>query len=327
MSVGIVPMGDLSAVVAGGWDCFCADLALDPTVDPDPTLASIYAALPEGGALVASISNAGGNSHRNGRRKRRGSAVRDVSASLAAVGFVDVDVANPGISLLQGTLPYPWWRDGTVHIRGWKRSPKRSELERIDELARFIYDALVPAHPGFCDDAIAILGRGTGLCGDYAVALGEALRREGFHLGFVSMLAEGHPGGRGRRMVETHEVLEITLTDGTRHVIDPMANVRFPSSFSRLVNEPSLADIDRVRDERYRSRGYDLYSTSFWYSRVVKADIRVSPRDPRFFVPVKSLRQSTRWSEMVWAPRRRPIRRVGRTAVRRLRSRLLQTAR
>ncbi len=301
-------------------DCVCAYHVLELAVDPTQALADLYAALGDGGLLVAAVRSDARNPHRINRRHRWKSVPHDMTARLAAAGFVDIEVTELDAFRHPGAMPYPPSRDRTMYVRAWKRAARCSQLDRIDELCRFTYDALTPERPVVSHDPAVILAQGTGWCLDYAVVLGEALRREGFRVRWVSMLAEGHPRGRGERKIDTHEVIELELSDGSLSVVDPMANVRFPSSLAELLRNPTLADIDRVRDERYQSRGYDLYATSFWYSRVRKVDLRLSPRDPPRLLPVRRVTHPGRWGEALWAPRRRPVRRLARGALARLRA-------
>src|SRR5437588_187208 len=76
------------------------------------------------------------------------------------------------------------------------------------------------------DGPLEILAGGHAWCAGYVVALGMALQREGFVVRWVTMVATNHPRGRGPRNADTHEVIELELSGGVRHVIDAMANVR-----------------------------------------------------------------------------------------------------
>jgi hypothetical protein len=54
-----------------------------------------------------------------------------------------------------------------------------------------------------------------------------------------------------------------------------------------------LADVAREPDTRYRERGYELYSTAFWYSRVHTVAVRTSMRGRQWRVPARWARWAT----------------------------------
>src|SRR5207248_172661 len=124
------------------------------------------------------------------------------------------------------------------------------------------------------EEPLEVLAGGYAWCAGYVNVLHELLRHQGYSARWITMVAEDHPRGRGELGEDTHEVLEVELPDGSRRVADPMAGVWFEASLADLLADPSLADVERERDERYSERGYDLYATSFWYSRVRRVAIR-----------------------------------------------------
>jgi Transglutaminase-like superfamily len=178
-----------------------------------------------------------------------------------------------------------------MYVRAWKRHRPLSKLGRAEQLMRHAHAALSPEQASESTDALQVLAGGHAWCWGYAVALGEMLRREGYDVRWISMLAEDHPRGRGERRVDSHEVVEVTVDDGTRRVLDPMAGVRFENSIEELLAQPMAADIERRRDDQYIARDYDLYSTSFWYSRVTKIAVRRDPRQRARFSRVTANRR------------------------------------
>jgi hypothetical protein len=313
-----VSQGTIDGDIPTGLDCVCADHALEHVWHPDEVLATIYERLRDGGCLVAAMRSDSRNPGRADRSHAWKAAPHDVEARLAEVGFVDLEVTEDDDYRRLGATPYPPSFDRTMYIRAWKRTPGYDDRHRVDELCRWAYSRLSPDRPGL-GDAVTLLAAGVGWCLDYAVVLGEALRREGFEVQWVTMLAVGHPRGRGRRQIDTHEVLEVTMEDGARHVVDPMAGVHFPYELRELLRNPALADLPRERDERYRARNYDLYATSLWYERVAKVDLRKSPRDPSRLLPVRYVTHPTRFRDFRCTPRHRPLRRAVRGVVARLR--------
>ena len=182
--------------------------------------------------------------------------------------------------------PYPPAADRMMYVRAWKRDRPLSKLARAEQLMRHAHRALSPDRSSESNDALEVLAGGHAWCWGYAFVLGEMLRREGYDVRWISMMAESHPHGRGDRRVDSHEVVEITVDGGLRRVLDPMSGVSFESSIDELLARPEAADIERSRDERYVARDYDLYSTSFWYSRVTKIAVRSDPRQEARFVAV-----------------------------------------
>jgi hypothetical protein len=140
-------------------------------------------------------------------------------------------------------------------------------------------------------DPVEIIAGGHAWCWGYVLVLGEALRREGFAVRWVTMVAKGHPRGRGRAKTDTHEVIEVTLADGSRRTLDPMAGVIFDDPVEELVRHPERADLERSRDARYRERDYDLYATSRWYELVTKLAFNNTPRRPRAWLRAERLRR------------------------------------
>ena len=163
-------------------------------------------------------------------------------------------------------------------------------LTRVEELTRWAHGSLDPGRAQDSDDPVTILAGGHAWCWGYVLVLGEALAREGYDMRWVTMIAEGHPRGRGERCEDSHEVLEVRLDGGRRVVCDPMAGIVFPSSLADLLRRPELADVPRVEGERYEQRGYALYSSSAWYRLVRRVAIRGRPTGRPRYIDVRVLR-------------------------------------
>jgi hypothetical protein len=89
------------------------------------------------------------------------------------------------------------------------------------------------------------------------------------------MEARGHPRGRGPDGLETHVAVQARI-DGKWMVLDAMAGTVIPFALHEVLRQPELAVAKAGPDERYRERGYDLYDTAFWYSRVARYQIHRS---------------------------------------------------
>lgn len=288
-----------SAPPRGQFDCVYAVNGLEHARDPDRTLREIHRALEPVGALVLAVLSDAHQPARSPVTHRWKTAPPDVRLRLERAGFVNIDVEEVDGFRELGAPPHPASRDRIILARAWKRDQPATDADRLEELVRFTYLQLEPTHGTTSTDAVEIIAGGAAWCSGYTVALGEALEREGYGVEWVSMIAEGHPRGRGASGVETHEVLEVTLDHGVTNVVDPMAGVRFPCSLRRLLADPTVADVERPRDARYRERDYDLYATSRWYRRVVRVCLRRAPHDLFAYVPVDRYLRAPRGRQRV----------------------------
>jgi len=276
-----LPFGD------GSFDCIYADNTLEHAWDVQATLRETHRVLRDGGVLIAAIPSDARNAARITDNHTWKTAPHDVRMRLGDAGFVDIEIEEVDTYRRLGMPPYPPAGDRMMYVRAWKRDRPLSKLDRAKQLMRRTYEVLSPDHSSESTDALEVLAGGYAWCWGYAVAFGEMLRREGYDVRWISMVAEGHPRGRGDRQIDSHEVVEITVDGRIRRVLDPMSCVSFESSIEQLLAQPEAADIERSKDERYMARDYDLYSTSFWYSRVTKMAVRGDPRERPQFVSVR----------------------------------------
>jgi hypothetical protein len=279
-------------------DCVYISEELPAILSSSALLRSVYDLLTPGGVLVGAAPK---------QAVSDGSLHPDlVARRLTAAGFTRIEgVARRRRGPASVTV-----------IRAWKPPLAASPVDRIDALRRWAYAALTPGRGVDSDDAEIILSKGSGWCRDYAIIVGEAMRREGVDVRWVSMTASGLPRDRWPSGVDTHEAVEVTLPDGTEHVVDATVDVRFPSPLRDLLRDPRLADVPRPRDDRFVTRGYAAYSTSFWYRRVTRVQVRASPADPNWSVPVERVITPTRLTRRLLKPRARPILRTVRAVVR-----------
>ena len=125
---------------------------------------------------------------------------------------------------------------------------------------------------------------------------------------WITQLADGPPP-TGDAPIDAHDVLEVRFADGSRRILDPMANVWFDHGLADLIADPAKADVPRDTDARYDERGYAAYATSAWYRRIARIAVRSDPDDVPIFVP----RQSIGCDADVEPPRawRRSLARIG----------------
>jgi SAM-dependent methyltransferase len=263
------------------FDCVYADNSLEHAFDVDRTLAEVHRVLSDRGVLVAALPSDARNPCRITDNHTWKTAPHEVRMRLESAGFADVTVEEVDLYRALGQPPYPPSEDRMMYVTAWKQP--RSALERVDALREWAYHALDPDCVQESDDPYAILAGGHAWCWGYALVIGEALRREGFAVRWITMVAGDHPRGRGPEREDSHEVVEVELPGGERHVVDAMANVRFARAVGELLREPRWADAPAAGaagDKRWSERSYDLYATSFWYSRVRRVAVRRRPTDP-----------------------------------------------
>jgi SAM-dependent methyltransferase len=273
------------------FDCVCAENALEHVRDVDAALAEVRRVLVDGGMLLAAIPCDADRRPQLDDKPTWRISPADARERLRHAGFRDVDVEQDERSALGSTLgaaPQPPAGERMLYVRAWRRTAPLAPLERVDELRRWTHARLAPGDGPDSHDPVAVLRSGHASAAGMTLVLGEALAREGFEPRWVTMLAHEHPHGRGPRLCLRHEVLELTLADHSVHVLDPMADVRFPYALAQLLDDATLADdVERESDATNTARRHDLYASSFWYRRVVAVAVRRRPRDRRRFVPAR----------------------------------------
>lgn len=261
----------------GEFDCVHADNTLEHAFDVDATLRELYRVLTDGGCIVAALPPDGLNPDRTCDNHTWKTIPSDIRQRFLAAGFVDIEIESVDVFRKLNLSPFPPSNDQMLYLRAWKRQSSADPLSRVRALTAWAYQALDPARSQTSNDPLEILAGGHAWCWGYVRVLGEALAREGYEVRWVTMIAEGHPRGRGQNRTESHEVLDVRLTDGKRVVCDPMVGVVFESSLEQILEDPSRADVPRAEDDRYSAREYALYSTSAWYRLIRRVAIRRRP--------------------------------------------------
>ncbi len=276
--------GDFLALpLAGGsFDAVYADNSLEHAWDVDATLAEIARVLRPGGALLAAVPPDALNPDRTCDNHVWKTAPHEIRMRLEAAGFTDIYMEEIDTFRRLGQPPYPPSGDLMVFLLAWKRPKPAGPEERAREIMGWVYRRLDPSESQASNDWREILAGGRAFCMGYAIVLGEILEREGFPVKWVTMVAAGHPRGKGKDCEDTHEVLSVAV-DGREVTMDPMANAWFPSPPEALIADPRLAVPEAMPDDRWRARGYDLYAAPFWYERVRRWAVRDRLADPLRF--------------------------------------------
>ncbi len=280
--------GDFMALPfpAGCFDSVYADNSLEHSFDVDRTLAEVHRVLRDGGVLVAALPSDARNPGRICDNHTWKTAPPEVRMRLADSGFVDVRIEEIDTYRVLGLPPYPPSDDRMMYLTAWKRGRAAGREARAREVMDWVYRNLSPEKSHDGADAERILAAGYAFCMGYAIVLGEILRREGFPVRWITMVAKDHPRGKGPERIETHEALAVKI-DGREATMDPMANTFIPHAVSEIFRRPELAVGKDAPDDRYVARGYHLYDTAFWYKRVVRYAVRSRIGEKHRFVEVR----------------------------------------
>ncbi len=284
----------------GTFDCVYADNSLEHAFDVDRTLAETRRVLAEGGLLLAAIPPDAYNPRRATANHVWKASAADARKRLLGAGFLDVDIEEIDTYRLGGA-PYPPAGDRMLCIRAWRRRASLAHVERVDALRRWVNARFEPSRAQAGADLAEVSSGDHGTrAQEMTLLLAEALAREGFDPRVVKMIAHDHPRGRGPRLRETHQVVELVLPDDSVHVVDPLADVRFPCTLQMLIDDPTRAD-ELVCERRPRVERKDYrYATSFWYTRVVAVAVGDRLHPPRHFVPA-------RWTDRATKPAYRAL--------------------
>jgi O-antigen/teichoic acid export membrane protein/trans-aconitate methyltransferase len=259
------------------FDVVYADNTLEHAFDVDLTLREAFRVLRWGGTLLVAMPPDGRNPHRLCDNHTWKTVPEETHSRLRAAGFRRIVLDERETFRGMGMPPYPPSRDRMLYVRAWKLNDSAGVLERARDAMAWIYGRLDPSRASSSEEPLPILREGYAQCIGYVIVLGELLKREGHDVRWVTMIAENHPRGRGPRQEDSHEVV-LLKTDAGEVLLDPTTNGMIPRSLEDVLRQPELAAPRPHPDARYRERGYELYDTAFWYSRVARYAMRPDHR-------------------------------------------------
>lgn len=256
---------------------------LEREADPTQALTSALGKLTADGVLLCHAWADGEGGWRAPSASPYAPTRFELTERMHAAGFEEVEVRELDAVRMLGLPLRPEASGRLLLARAWP--VHRLPGQRLTSLVDHLYARIAPELGERVTDPLAILSSGRAWCAGYAAVLAEALSREGIAARRATLVAHGHPSGRGPLQRETHEVVE--AWDGERlSVLDPTTGVVFGHALAELLADPELAVPNRAPDARWRERHYELYATSFLYSRVVAVGIREDPMwPPRFVSP------------------------------------------
>jgi ubiquinone/menaquinone biosynthesis C-methylase UbiE len=268
----VFELADFAALpfASGSFDCVYADNTLEHAFDVQKTLAEVRRVLSPSGTLVAAIPSDGRNPRRVVDNHTWKTVPSDVQARMLDAGFEDIVIDEINLVLDLGATPYPPSDNRMMYVRARVRN--EPPLQLVRRLTSWTYNSLDPERSQISADPVEILRGGFAWCWGYARVLQHLLSVYGIQAEIATLWARNHARGRGKDLVDTHEVVVADLGD-REVVLDPMADVVFETDLATLIRNPRLAGLKRDADERFVSRGYELYATSYLYERVFKYSV------------------------------------------------------
>jgi ubiquinone/menaquinone biosynthesis C-methylase UbiE len=258
---------------SNSFDCIYADNVIEHAYDLEKVLNEIYRTLRPNGILVAALPSDARNSERICASHTWKTAPHEVRMRLENAGFFNIEIKEVDTYLELGMPPYSPSDDKMIYISARKYKQQVSPLQRATMAMNWLYDNLDPNDSILESDPIKIITNKYSHHSGYPKTLGHLLKREGFDIRWVTMIAQGHPNGLGLRKESSHVVVEVSLVNGKKIILDPLTNLSFTNTIEELINNPDLSNIIRLKDVRYVEKNYDLYSTSQWYSKVIKCSV------------------------------------------------------
>jgi SAM-dependent methyltransferase len=250
-------------------DCVYADNVLEHAFDIDATLAEVFRVMEVGGVLIAAIPSDARQPPRSVDNHTWKTAPHDVRTRLGAAGFTGISIEEVDTLRSLHGAPYPPANDKMMYVRAWKVAQRPDLVDLARQLTAWVYGALDPSAPESSPDPYRIIRSGHAWCWGYARVLAHLATQYGLDATMIAMLAQHHARGRGRRGVETHDVVSIEES-GRSLVCDPMTNSVLIGSVEDLLRNPEGIAREGSIDERYVQREYRLYDTSYWYARVTR---------------------------------------------------------
>jgi hypothetical protein len=261
------------------FDCVYADNVIEHSYNVDNVLREIHRVLRPEGILVAALPSDARNVEKICVSHTWKTAPHEVRMRLENAGFYNINIAEIDTYLQLGMPPYPPSTDKMIYLSARKYKSPASPLHRAINSMNWIYKNLSPEPTASSFDPVEIIAKGSACGSEYAFILGCLLRKEAFDISWLSMTASDHPMGCGSRKKVSHEVIQLSLNNGTKVILDPMCNVYFENSIEELIQNPELSNIKRNEDSRYLDKNYHLYSSSKWYEKVTKYSFRSNFHD------------------------------------------------
>ncbi len=155
---------------------------------------------------------------------------------------------------------------------------KELEMKRVDyaeqsinevkEIMNYIYSEIEPKNCNNGGRIERILLQGGTLCYGYALLLYSILKQYGYFVIRITLVAKNMPKGRGKRKIDSHEVVELEL-EGKKYVLDATTNRIIPYGLKYILKNPNIIKERKDKDERYMNRQYFTYDSPSFYKNVI----------------------------------------------------------
>lgn len=144
----------------------------------------------------------------------------------------------------------------------------KCSLEEVTQIMTELYNNIQPDYVSGLTTVESVLIEKKALCYGYSIVLLKILKQYGYKAGWVTLFAEQMPKGRGKRNIDTHEIIELTL-EKKRYILDCTTNTIIPHGLKEVLRRPCLAGDKKEPDSRYIERSYKYYDTRYLYERVI----------------------------------------------------------
>lgn len=148
-------------------------------------------------------------------------------------------------------------------------SNSENSIKEVKEIMDCIYKNIQPSDEFPFSFPSDVFMHGTALCEGYANSCANILNMYGYKVKRITLFAKNMPNGRGKKNIDTHELISLKL-NGNSYLLDPCVNMIIPKNIKDVLHNPDYSNVERITDNRYNSRNYQNYSTSFFYNKVFK---------------------------------------------------------
>ena len=255
------------------FDCVYADNVLEHSPNPQEVLKEIYRVLANKGLLVALIPPDARNPQYSGLDHVWKTDKDEIEERLKEAGFSNIQIEDIDIVKKFKMSFYRASNNSMLIVTVWKWENGYNEEERSKDIMKFVYNSLSPKRSQKSNDPIEILKGKYAWCAGYVATMKYLCGKEDFKIKHYTLYVKNHPKGRGNQKIDTHEIIEIRISDNKWVVFDPTVNRCLEYDLKTLLKEPKLVDkilLYYEQDKRWADYNYDLYCSSWFYEHIIK---------------------------------------------------------
>ena len=255
------------------FDCVYADNVLEHSPHPQKALKEIYRVLTKKGLLVALIPPDARNPKYSGLDHVWKTDKDEIEERLKEAGFINIQIEEINVVKRFRMSSYRASKNVILIITAWKKKGEFSPYERCRNIMNFVYNSLSPERSQQSNNPIEILKGKYAWCAGYVATMKYLCEKEDFKIKHYTLYIKNHPKGRGKQKIDTHEVIEVRISDNKWVVFDPTVNRCLEYDLKTLFKEPKLVDkilLHYEQDKRWADYNYDLYCSSWFYEHIIK---------------------------------------------------------